>query len=380
MSATALFGGPSNPTMTDLRPMLATSVPLDGIEPLVTNDEMVAQQKVDGDRLMVVVGDGRVKLLNRNGDQRSNPTPAKVVRQFEKLPGTWCFDGELLDELWLFDLPVAADVVDPSMPYEFRLSVLERFFTSWRPDPVVRLLPTARTEWAKRSLIDQVLSSRHEGVVFRDLGAPYASGKRSRRMLKTKIVKTVDCVVTGVRVEGRNNCHVSLFEQGHLVEVGSCAMLGKPPVSVGDVVEVKYLYADTARRLVQAAFLQVRHDKAPTECTIDQLVYTNRSVIDHGGLIPMPPKKNREPSKGLGRTQVLVLQLLANGPKSVRTIASDGFGISESSARSTLERLGRRGLVDRKYSYRELEYHLTSEGAEVEQTLSGLDEDEEDVA
>jgi DNA-binding HxlR family transcriptional regulator len=77
---------------------------------------------------------------------------------------------------------------------------------------------------------------------------------------------------------------------------------------------------------------------------------------------------------------VLVLQLLANGPKSVRTIASDGFGISESSARSTLERLGRRGLVDRKYSYRELEYHLTSEGAEVEQTLSGLDEDEEDVA
>lgn len=349
--------------------MLATSIPLDGIDAYVANDEMVAQQKVDGDRLMVVVEDGRVTPLNRDGVPRSNPVPRKVLRQFESLPGTWCFDGELLDELWLFDLPVAGDAVAPSMAYEFRLSVLERFFASWKPDSVVRLLPTARTQWSKRSLIDQVLSSRHEGIMFRDLGAPYASGKRSRRMLKAKVVKTADCVVTGVNVEGRNNCHVSLFEQGQLIEVGSCAMLGKPTVVPGDVVEVKYLYADTARRLVQAAFLQVRHDKAPTECTIDQLVYTNRSVIDHGGLIPLPTNsKRKEPGAGLGRTQVRVLSLLALGPKTVRALSIE-VGLSESGARSTLERLGRRGLVDRQFSYNVLEYHLTKQGEEVEHTL-----------
>jgi ATP-dependent DNA ligase/DNA-binding MarR family transcriptional regulator len=361
----------------DLRPMLATPVRLDEIEPYVANDEMVAQQKVDGDRLMVVVEDGRVTPLNRDGVRRSNPTPRKVLRQFENLPGSWCFDGELLDELWLFDLPVANDVVGPSMPYEFRLSVLERFFASWRPDPVVRLLPTARTQWAKRSLVDQVLSSGHEGVIFRELGAPYVSGKRSRRMLKAKAVKTVDCVVTGVAVEGRNNCHVALFEQGHLIEVGSCAMLGKPVVVPGDVVEVKYLYADTNRRLVQSAFLRVRDDKAPTECTIDQLAYTNRSVIDHGGLIPLPTKKRKEPGEGLGRTQIRVLSLLALGEKSVRALSME-VGLSESGARSTLERLGRRGLVDRKFSHDVLEYYLTRQGAEVEQKLAGLDE--EDVA
>lgn len=367
--------------MVDLRPMLATEVPLEGIEPYVLDDNMVAQQKVDGDRLMVVVEDGRVRALNRDGRLYSNPVPRKVLRQFEGMPGTWCFDGELLDELWLFDLPMAGgDVVAPNMPYEFRQSVLERVFASWQPDPVVRLLPTARTQWAKRSLIDQVMSSRHEGIVFRNLSASYLSGpKRGLGMLKAKHVKTIDCVVTGVRVDGRNNCHVSVFEQGHLVEVGSCAMLGKPAVVPGDVVEVKYLYADTNRRLVQSAFLRVRDDKAPTECTIDQLVYTNRSVIDHGGLIPLPTKKHKEPGQGLGRTQVLVLQLLALSDKSVRTLASDGFGLSESSVRGALERLGRRGLVDRKFSHDVLEYHLTRQGAEVEQTLSGLD-DEEDVA
>jgi ATP-dependent DNA ligase/DNA-binding MarR family transcriptional regulator len=366
--------------MADLRPMLATPIPLDGIGPYVANEKMVAQQKIDGDRLMVVVDNGRVTPLNRKGDRYSNPLPSKVLRQFQGLPGRWCFDGELLDELWLFDLPVAGDAVTPSMPYEFRLSVLERFFASWRPDPVVRLLPTARTQWAKRSLIDQVLSSRHEGIIFRDLDAPYTSGKRSLRMVKAKVVKTIDCVVTGVHVDGKNNCHVSLFENGQLVEVGSCAMLGKPDVIVGDVVEVKYLYADTARRLVQSAFLRVRDDKAPTECTIDQLVFTNRSVIDHGGLIPLSAaKKRKEPGEGLGRTQVLVLRLLYMDSKSVRTLSYDGFGLTESSARAALQRLGMRGLVDREHrqSTRETVYFLTAEGAEVERALTGIDDDED---
>lgn len=353
--------------MTELRPMLATSIPMDSVGHYVQDENMVAQQKVDGDRVMVVVQDGQVRTLNREGRLRANRTPRKVLRQFEKLPGSWVFDGELLDELWLFDLPRANDVVTAGHGYRFRLDVLERFFATWQPDPVVRLLPTARTAWAKASLVDRVLGVGAEGVVFRGLDSPYIPGKRSRQMLKAKAVKTIDCVVTGVAVEGRNNCHVSVFEGGHLVEVGSCAMLGKPAVVVGDVVEVKYLYADTGRRLVQPAFLKVRHDKAAIECTIDQLVFTNRMIIDHGGLIPLPSKKRKEPGAGLGRTQIEVLHLLALRPMSVRNLEMEGM--SASNARSTLKRLGLRGLVDRKFEYNILVYHLTEQGAEVEQSL-----------
>jgi hypothetical protein len=180
-------------------------------------------------------------------------------------------------------------------------------------------------------------------------------------------VKTVDCIVTGVRVEGRDNCHVSLIDGDQLVEVGSCAMLGKPPVVVGQVVEVRYLYADTNRRLVQPAFLRVRDDKPAVECTIDQLVFTNRTVLDQGGLIQMA---NRDPGKGLGRTQIEVMHLLALGPKTVRDLTREG--LSDSNARSTLQRLGLRGLVDRKFKYNELEYFLTKTGEEVEQLI--LDE------
>lgn len=361
-----------------MRPMLAETIPMSGIGPFLADPLFVVQQKIDGDRVMVTVDDGAVRVLNKEGVRRTNPTPRALVREFGSIPrGQWAFDGELLDgELWLFDLPAAGDAVTPQHPYGFRLEILERVFDHWRPGPVVRLLPTARTQWAKERLVDRVMGNGGEGVVFKRVDAPYLPGKRSRGMLKAKDTKTIDCVVTGVRVDGRDNCHVSVFEGGSLVEVGSCAMLGKPAVREGDVVEVQYLYADTARRLVQASFLRVRTDKSPASCTIDQLMFTDRTIMTPRGFHTMATKKRREPGEGLGRTQVLVLQLLANGPKKVRDIGRDGFGISDSSARSTLNRLGLRGLVDRKYSYGQMEYFLTAEGVEVEKRVTGIEDDE----
>lgn len=264
-----------------MKPMLASSIPLASLNDYVTDPEVVVQQKLDGDRLLIVVDDGKVQVLNREGKERSNPIPRGLVDAFAGMSGSWAFDGELLDgELWLFDLPRAGDAVVPAHPYSFRLDVLERFFSTWQPGPFVRLLPTARSTRAKQRLVCDVLSSHREGVIVRYLDAPYTPGKRSLRMLKAKVTHTVDCVVTSVRAEGRDNCHVSLFDDGQLVEVGSCAMFGKPPVAVGNVCEVKYLYANTGRRLVQPAFLRIRDDKAAEECTIDQFVFTDRSVVD----------------------------------------------------------------------------------------------------
>lgn len=83
----------------------------------------------------------------------------------------------------------------------------------------------------------------------------------------------------------------------------------------------------------------------------------------------------RNVTAGLGRTQRLVLQLLACDDKSVRTLVSDGFGLSESSVRGALRSLGLRGLVDRSFSYDVLVYHLTRKGSEVADALGEVDED-----
>ena len=271
-----------------MQPMLARSVDLGEIGPFLSDPQYVVQQKVDGDRLLIDVNGHAVRIFGRDGQLRSLPTPAAVVRPFQALDGPWQFDGELADgRLWLFDLPLAA-VVEPKHPYEFRLQMLEKVLSMWNPGDAVRLLPTARSAAAKHRLLNRVIDAHGEGVMIKRLNAPYQS-KRSRHVLKAKLTHTIDAVVTRVRPEGKDNAYVGAFNDDlELVEIGSVHLAGKPEVAPGMVVEIRYLYADTNRRLVQPTMLRVRWDKEPIECTMDQLWFTNRDVqpldVDLGGL------------------------------------------------------------------------------------------------
>lgn len=270
-----------------MKPMLARSVGLHEIEAYLTSDNWVAQQKLDGDRVLIRVADGRVVPLNREGRQRSNPVPRKVLDQFKAftgLPGVWCFDGELMTDgtLWLFDLPEASGKVTAEDSYEFRYSVLERFVAAgqWPTAPCVRLLPVARSTEAKRKLYAELEERGAEGLVFRHLEGRYRQGKRSDMMRKAKFTNTADVIVHQVRADGRNNCTFRLFDDGVLVPAGSCSLEARPDVNPGDVIEVRYLYASAEGLLYQPVMLRIRDDKSPGECTVDQLHYTDRTVLN----------------------------------------------------------------------------------------------------
>jgi DNA-binding HxlR family transcriptional regulator len=76
-------------------------------------------------------------------------------------------------------------------------------------------------------------------------------------------------------------------------------------------------------------------------------------------------------SKGLGRTQILVLNLLAaGGPKSARDLERDWPSMTPDKAYSALASLGNRGLVDAAgFDGRARTYCLTAKGAAVERKL-----------
>lgn len=261
-----------------MKAMLADEVDINRLDTYLRDDLWVAQQKLDGDRLLIQVRDGVATALNRRGEPYRNPMPRKILQQFSRMQGDWTFDGELLDEFWIFDLPEAQVHVRPSRDHDFRTTVLERFFAGWAPDPCVRLLPTARTTTAKCELIEQLMARGGEGAVFKRTDAPYTQ-KRSSAMLKAKFTKTADVVVTAVAPDGRANLSYGMFDNGALIEVGSCATQGKPTVTPGQVIEVRYLYAGTDRRLVQPRMVRVRDDKSPSDCTVDQLRFTSREVL-----------------------------------------------------------------------------------------------------
>lgn len=92
------------------------------------------------------------------------------------------------------------------------------------------------------------------------------------------------------------------------------------------------------------------------------------------------PGSRRRRDHPLGQTQVLVLRLLADEAKSVRTLANDWPGLTEARVTGALWRLADRGLVDRQAPHGVNEWHLSSRGREVELALlDGDDEDNDDA-
>ena len=94
--------------------------------------------------------------------------------------------------------------------------------------------------------------------------------------------------------------------------------------------------------------------------------------------------RRRRRNTPLGRTQVLVMHLLALGPKTVRRLSHDWPGLSEAMVSGALARLADRGYVDRRAPHGFYQWHLTDRGVAAERemvpekALAGVDDDEWD--
>lgn len=147
-----------------------------------------------------------------------------------------------------------------------------------------------------------------EGVIAKELDAPYRPGDR-KGMVKVKRLRTIDCVVAGWR-PGKEDGTVGalmlgLYDGGELRVVGHSSGLKAAekrglvktlaPYETGErgsadasrwtagrdlewvslrpelVIEVSYDHASAGRIRHGAKILRWREDKAPSECTFDQL-------------------------------------------------------------------------------------------------------------
>lgn len=266
-------------------PMLARSIEIDSCLAYVEDPSWWMEQKLDGQRLLLRISDGVVHAYSRNGEPTTvDPT---IHAAFAPVNGEWHLDGEWFDGRYcLFDLPGALvgrkNLITPDNPFEERRSALESVYNAaWAENPHLHLISTARTLDEKRALLETCVANGAEGVMLKATSGKYRPGKRSTHMLKAKFTKTADCVILQVRREGKLSSAVGLFDNGTLVDVGSIKMTDRDldRTKPGDVVEVRYLYATKDQRLYQPVFLKFRNDKHPTECTIDQLQYTNKQVF-----------------------------------------------------------------------------------------------------
>ncbi|MDF2695387.1 MAG: cdc9 [Labilithrix sp.] len=266
---------------------LLNAVEEDALERLFDDPIYLAQQKLDGARILAHVGE-TVIVTNRSGHHSS--APASLLEVLAGAPRGTVLDGELVTAdgavvYWVFDLLRHGTADLRAKPYLDRYQELDALVEELR-DPV-RLVPAAANAKDKRALFEKLSAARAEGIVFKRRDAPYTPGRPASggTQLKYKFVKTCDVVVTA---NAGNAYQMAVWDQERLREVGKVfagttnatrkqidelLASGEQPVAV-----VEYLYATDDDILFQPVFVQLRDDKEAADCTLAQLIRTNRAA------------------------------------------------------------------------------------------------------
>jgi ATP-dependent DNA ligase len=225
-------------------------------------------------------------------------------------------------QLIVFDL--VADAKGKSLvgiPLEERREMLEAFHSQFlRANPVVRMTPATTDIATVRKWFKQV-GGGLDGVIAKRLDMPYMSGERTG-MVKIKQHRTADCVVGGFRYAEKKRVIGSMLlglydDEGLLHHVGFTSSftatqraeltpklekLIKPPGFTGQapggpsrwstkrsseweplapklVIEIEYDHFTNGRFRHGTTLKRWRPDKAPKQCTLDQVAPEKKSPL-----------------------------------------------------------------------------------------------------
>lgn len=279
-----------------VRPMLASVQSAQTIADAMVDPQWLAQFKYDGDRVVIEVVDAQIKVLNRQGQAKTKNVGRAHVEPFTALhTGRWVFDGEVVGRtLVLFDLATATDGdrtwITERSPFAQRYNALQEILRALgiqdcdaaSQDAAVVLAPVAGTNEHKSDYLTMVVAQQREGIILRHKDGSYESGRRSTTLIKHKLIKDADVVITDLHAT-KSSATLSVHDaSGNLVEVGAASTIGKGGVSVNDVWSVTFLYVTDPAfpRLYQPRLVSRREDKTAAECNLDQFVDagTNRVV------------------------------------------------------------------------------------------------------
>ncbi|MGW0187673.1 ATP-dependent DNA ligase [Streptomyces sp. NPDC003362] len=226
------------------------------------------EEKLDGIRVQVHRDGDTVRLYTRTLDDITDRLPEVTSAALELRGSRFVLDGEVIafDEAGRprsfqetagrvgsrVDVATAAEAVPVSPVFFDALSVdgrdlLDLPFAE-RHAELARLVPEPMR--VRRALVSGpgdlpaaeeflagTLARGHEGVVVKDLAAPYSAGRRGASWLKVKPVHTLDLVVLAAEWgHGRRTGKLSNLHLGARREDGSYAMLGKTFKGMTDVM------------------------------------------------------------------------------------------------------------------------------------------------
>lgn len=244
------------------------------MEEYITNDDYVAQEKKDGERRIAQSG---IKILGVNKKGTEVPLPDSIINSIKivyqnnnVVGGETIVDGEIIGEkLFVFDLLSTEEI--RNLSYERRLIRLSLLTFGNH----IEVVETAFTTAEKRAMFERLKAENKEGIVFKRKDAPYSAGRPNSggNQLKFKFYKTATFIVANIT---KNKRSVGL----HLILDADRVFMGKvtiPPnydvPEIGELIEVRYLYAYRGGAVFQPTYLGKRPDSDLTDCTMAQMIY-----------------------------------------------------------------------------------------------------------
>jgi bifunctional non-homologous end joining protein LigD len=278
-SGTPYQGTPKGDLQSGIFPQLLNAIDEVETQQLLLDNDYIAQEKKDGKRILARRDENGVVGINRKGLIVALPVP--VATATAALEADCTLDGELVgDTLHVFDLLAVGGRSLIHEEYGTRMQELYELMDPRNRTQVdrqhLRAVDTAIGTRGKTDLMDRLRGSNAEGIVFKDIWAPYTPGRPNEGgpQLKYKFYKTATVVV----LAHNSQRSVSMGVRDHNNTWVSCGNVTVPPNQdipfIGALIEVRYLYAfPQGHALYQPTLLGPRLDLESEDATITQLQY-----------------------------------------------------------------------------------------------------------
>ena len=146
--------------------------------------------------------------------------------------------------------------------------------------PNIPWVSTAIDPNDKVETYEELRSTGAEGIVFKDINAPYSPGRPNSGgpQLKFKFVETASFIVTGHN--DKRSVTLGLHNNETLQPAGSVSIPPNQEIPpIGSAVEVRYLYAfRESGSIYQPFYLGTRDDIPADECSTTQLKYKAETI------------------------------------------------------------------------------------------------------
>lgn len=258
--------------VTEVRPQLLNDVPADDVKHATDWAGWCMQQKHDGERMLVCVQDGAATGISRKGLARVLP-PGVAAASLAAGHAPLTLDGEKVgDHLFVWDVLEMDGRSLANQPLSARLQTL----ASLALDGAAITTVETWTEAAeKAAAMERLHAAGAEGVVFKDLSAPYTPGRPASggAAMKHKFVASATFRVKAIS-KGKRSVEMEMLDGQDWVGVGAVQIPPNhdiPPVSA--FAECTYLYAHRGGSLSQPRYKGVRDDQDEEDCGIRQLQY-----------------------------------------------------------------------------------------------------------